>query len=63
MAQMIPRVSVVLEGFTVRELKVIARAIREVEGHDPDKVALILIDDPALSKEEATSLIRAIWPT
>lgn len=62
MERMIPRASVMLEGFTVKELKVIMRAIREVEDHEPNKVVFIFIDDQTLNKEEAAAIIREIWP-
>ena len=57
-----PDVTITLKGFTIEELKQIAKAVREVESHDPSRLAYIYIHDKTLTCDEAAKLIMEIWP-
>lgn len=62
MDEVVDEVTITLRGFTIEELKRIAKAIREVENRSPDKFAFIFVDDKTLTYVEAAKLAMEIWP-
>lgn len=54
---------VVMTGeFTKEDLKKIAKVLREIEQEKPEKTFWMWIDAKEMSREEATKLIKDIFP-
>ena len=51
-----------LEGFNMEELKDIIGYIRSVEAFRPTRLVWVKMEDPDMSLEEATRLLKELWP-
>ncbi len=55
-------VMITLSGFTKNEIKDIVGYIRSVEAFRPTRLVWVKMEDPDMSLEEATRLLKELWP-
>jgi len=58
----IKNVTITLSGFTKNEIKDIVGYIRSVEAFRPTRLVWVKMEDPDMSLEEATRLLKELWP-
>ncbi len=58
----IKNIMISLKGFTKNEIKDIIGYIRSVEAFRPTRLVWVKMEDPDMSLEEATRLLKELWP-
>ena len=58
----IDNVLISLKGFTKAEIKDIIGYIRSVEAFRPTRLVWVTLENPDMSVEEASRLVKELWP-